>query len=146
MSVYASPHISSQPASSDMTPVRHGSGGQGWFRAFLLRGHFYAGILAGPLLFAAALSGALCVITLRDHRQTLATKMEERRKELGLTYRDVWRRGGPADSTQADLENAGLGLVLPSNFRKVDRGLGWEPGTAASLFQTGKRPEGTEQS
>lgn len=31
----------------------------GWFRAFLLRLHFYAGILAGPFLLVAALSGGL---------------------------------------------------------------------------------------
>lgn len=32
---------------------------RGWFRAFLLRIHFYAGILAGPFLIIAALSGGL---------------------------------------------------------------------------------------
>ncbi|MFE4195563.1 PepSY-associated TM helix domain-containing protein [Paenarthrobacter sp. NPDC056912] len=32
---------------------------RGWFRAFLLRIHFYAGILAGPFLLIAAVSGGL---------------------------------------------------------------------------------------
>ncbi len=32
---------------------------RGWFRAFLLRIHFYAGILAGPFLLVAAVSGGL---------------------------------------------------------------------------------------
>lgn len=77
---------------------------------------------------------------LQDCRQVLAEEMEERRRELSLTQREVWRRGGPSDSTQADLENARFDLILPSTFRRVDKGLGWEPGTAASLFHTGKRP------
>jgi uncharacterized iron-regulated membrane protein len=32
---------------------------RGWFRAFLLRIHFYAGILAGPFLLIAAVTGGL---------------------------------------------------------------------------------------
>lgn len=36
---------------------------RGWFRQFLLRLHFYAGILAGPFLLIAALTGGLYAIT-----------------------------------------------------------------------------------
>ena len=35
----------------------------GWFRAFLLRIHFYAGILAGPFLLIAAITGGLYALT-----------------------------------------------------------------------------------
>jgi|GEM_PF-1582151 len=146
MTVIAKPLNPPQAAAAMTRDAIPETTGRGRFRAFRARGHFHAGILAGPLLLVSALSGALYVVTVRDYRQALARKMEERRRELGLTYREVWRRGGPADSTQADLENAGLGLVLPSNFRKVDTGLDWEPGTAASLFHTGKHRERIEQS
>jgi uncharacterized iron-regulated membrane protein len=35
----------------------------GWFRAFMLRIHFYAGILAGPFLLVAAVTGGLYAMT-----------------------------------------------------------------------------------
>ncbi|MFF2032515.1 PepSY domain-containing protein [Arthrobacter sp. NPDC058192] len=35
----------------------------GWFRAFLLRIHFYAGILAGPFLLIAAITGGLYAVS-----------------------------------------------------------------------------------
>ena len=47
-------HTSPQP-DSDIRPAAD----RGWFRAFLLRIHFYAGILAGPFLLVAAVSGGL---------------------------------------------------------------------------------------
>jgi hypothetical protein len=45
-------------------PARHRAGQPPtrrprWFRAFLLRIHFYAGILAGPFLLIAAVTGGL---------------------------------------------------------------------------------------
>ena len=39
------------------------SADSGWFRAFLLRIHFYAGILAGPFLLIAAVTGGLYALT-----------------------------------------------------------------------------------
>ncbi|MDJ0320808.1 PepSY domain-containing protein [Pseudarthrobacter sp. PS3-L1] len=44
-------------------PTPAPSAGSGWFRAFLLRLHFYAGILAAPFLLVAAVSGGLYAMT-----------------------------------------------------------------------------------
>ncbi|WP_120339173.1 PepSY-associated TM helix domain-containing protein [Cryobacterium soli] len=47
------------------TPDQPGTppGNQPWFGAFLLRLHFYAGVLVGPFILVAALSGALYAAT-----------------------------------------------------------------------------------
>src|SRR5689334_22730820 len=63
MTVLANPKISTQPAPPDVAPASNGPEGRDWFRAFLLRLHFYAGILAGPFLLVAAVSGGLYAIT-----------------------------------------------------------------------------------
>ncbi|MFF1831947.1 PepSY-associated TM helix domain-containing protein [Paenarthrobacter sp. NPDC058040] len=55
MTLLAKPPLGApDPSISEPTPPQGG-----WFRAFLLRLHFYAGILAGPFLLVAALSGGL---------------------------------------------------------------------------------------
>lgn len=57
--------LTTPPAGASPTPPQPGpaatrpAADKGWFRAFLLRIHFYAGILAGPFLLAAAASGGL---------------------------------------------------------------------------------------
>lgn len=43
-------------------PPRPTPGRRGWFGALLLRLHFYAGVLIGPFILVAALSGALYAI------------------------------------------------------------------------------------
>lgn len=48
------------PATSDPSPPRVR---KGWFTALLRRLHFYAGVLVGPFILVAALSGALYAIT-----------------------------------------------------------------------------------
>jgi uncharacterized iron-regulated membrane protein len=63
MTVLATPQPSAQPAPPDTAPAGTAAEGRGWFRAFLLRLHFYAGILAGPFLLVAAVSGGLYAIT-----------------------------------------------------------------------------------
>ncbi len=68
----------------------------------------------------------------------MAEAIRQRRSELGLTQKDVWRRGGPANSTLTALEGAVDVAVTPSTLRKVDDGLGWEKGTAASLLHGGR--------
>jgi len=62
MTALANPQTSTQPAPPDTAPIGNAPEGGGWFRAFLLRLHFYAGILAGPFLLVAALSGGLYAI------------------------------------------------------------------------------------
>ena len=63
MTLLANPQKSRQPSPQEAAPAGNGPDGRGWFRAFLLRLHFYAGILAGPFLFIAAVSGGLYAIT-----------------------------------------------------------------------------------
>ncbi len=49
----------SNKPSTTIPPATQPPSDRGWFRAFLFRIHFYAGILAGPFLLIAALSGGL---------------------------------------------------------------------------------------
>jgi uncharacterized iron-regulated membrane protein len=63
MTVLAEPQKATQPTPPDSVRTGNGPDGRGWFRAFLLRLHFYAGILAGPFILIAALSGGLYAIT-----------------------------------------------------------------------------------
>jgi uncharacterized iron-regulated membrane protein len=62
--------VSSAPASLPRAPGHPLDGSapavarrRGWWRALLLRWHFYAGVLVGPFLLVAALSGALYAAT-----------------------------------------------------------------------------------
>ncbi|MBB6404767.1 PepSY domain-containing protein [Arthrobacter sp. AZCC_0090] len=61
--------LTKPPAGARSTPLTTGpdtalpSADPGWFRPFLLRIHFYAGILAGPFLLIAAITGGLYAMT-----------------------------------------------------------------------------------
>lgn len=58
--------VSSAPESAPRQapePPRPKSGRRGWLRPLLLRLHFYAGLLVGPFILVAALSGALYALT-----------------------------------------------------------------------------------
>jgi len=59
-----------------------------------------------------------------------------RREDLDLTQIDVWQRGGPSNSTLTAIE-AGTGTPSPSTFRKLDKALEWEPGSARRAFDGG---------
>ncbi|MFJ5700540.1 PepSY-associated TM helix domain-containing protein [Arthrobacter sp. NPDC093139] len=63
MTALTDPPTSTQTAPPDTRPSSAEPNGRGWFRAFLLRVHFYAGILAGPFLLIAALTGGFYAIT-----------------------------------------------------------------------------------
>jgi uncharacterized iron-regulated membrane protein len=63
MTVLANPQKATQQTPPATAPAGNAPEGRGWFRAFLLRLHFYAGILAGPFLLIAALSGGLYAVT-----------------------------------------------------------------------------------
>ncbi|MFP3462042.1 PepSY-associated TM helix domain-containing protein [Arthrobacter globiformis] len=63
MTVLADPQTSTQTSPPATAPAGNAPEGRGWFRAFLLRLHFYVGILAGPFLLVAALSGGLYAVT-----------------------------------------------------------------------------------
>jgi uncharacterized iron-regulated membrane protein len=63
MTLLANPQESIQPSPPDVAPASNGQESRGWLRAFMLRLHFYAGILAGPFLLIAAVSGGLYAVT-----------------------------------------------------------------------------------
>ena len=63
MTVLTDPKNPAPTSPGPTRPDNTGPESRGWFRAFVLRLHFYAGILAGPFLLIAALSGGLYAIT-----------------------------------------------------------------------------------
>lgn len=61
-----------------------------------------------------------------------------RRLALGdLTQIDVWRRGGPSNSTLTAIEG-GEWKPNGSTFRKLDAALEWEPGSARRAWDGGQ--------
>lgn len=63
MTVLANPQNALQASPPDTRQAVPDADGRGWFREFVLRLHFYAGILAGPFLLIAAITGGLYAIT-----------------------------------------------------------------------------------
>ncbi|MFE4544780.1 PepSY-associated TM helix domain-containing protein [Arthrobacter sp. NPDC056727] len=62
MTVLVDPENSTRPAPPDIASAANAPESRGWFRSFVLRLHFYAGILAGPFLLIAAVSGGIYAI------------------------------------------------------------------------------------
>lgn len=58
---------------------------RGWFGALLLRLHFYAGILVGPFILVAALSGALYALTPQLEQVVYAEQLHAPKSETSLT-------------------------------------------------------------
>lgn len=63
MTLVANPKDSANAVPHSTRPDTNRPESRGWFREFVLRLHFYAGILAGPFLLVAALTGGLYAIT-----------------------------------------------------------------------------------
>jgi hypothetical protein len=60
--------------------------------------------------------------------------------QLGLTMVEVQARGGPSVSTQTVIESGTPGgSYAPATMAKLDRGLGWEPGSAVGVLM-GREP------
>ncbi len=55
--------LTTSETTSPARPPRSATKRRGWFGALLLRLHFYAGVLVGPFILVAALSGALYALT-----------------------------------------------------------------------------------
>lgn len=63
MTLLTDPPAPAQDTPPATRPASPQAAGTGWFRAFLLRVHFYAGILAAPFLLVAAVTGGLYAMT-----------------------------------------------------------------------------------
>ncbi|MEZ2391276.1 PepSY-associated TM helix domain-containing protein [bacterium RCC_150] len=63
MTLLTDPPASAPDTLPSAGPTNPRSTGTGWFRAFLLRVHFYAGILTAPFLLVAAVTGGLYAMT-----------------------------------------------------------------------------------
>lgn len=68
----------------------------------------------------------------------LAEKVLRRRAELDLSQIDVWRTGGPSNTTLTTIENGLLENLTPSTARKLDAGLLWEKGSARKVWEGGE--------
>lgn len=74
-----------------------------------------------------------------------------RRRELGLTSQQVRAAGGPGLVTLGKIESGSAGKLHLETFTKLDHALRWQPGSAASAYDTGTVPKplsanGTNQS
>ncbi|ANA85505.1 hypothetical protein PBI_BLUEBERRY_43 [Gordonia phage Blueberry] len=68
----------------------------------------------------------------------LGTYLVERRRQLGLSQLDVWKAGGPSNSTLTGIENGTAPKVSPSTMRKLDAALQWEEGSANRTLEGGE--------
>ena len=66
-------------------PVERGTRREKWFGALLLRLHFYAGILVGPFILTAAISGALYALTPQLEQVVYAHQLHAPKSETSLT-------------------------------------------------------------
>lgn len=74
--------------------------------------------------------------------EALAAAVAERRAYLGRSQVDVWKRGGPSNSTMTSIESAASLSVTPSTLKKLDAGLDWTEGTALRVL-LGELPPAT---
>lgn len=128
---------------------------RGWFRAFLLRIHFYAGILAGPFLLIAAITGGLYAMTPQleqalyarelhvpavDHPLPLSAQVTAAVEHAGgaapVTVRPA---PGPEDTTRVLFADPALG---DSQYRTlfVDPGTGEIRGDLPTYGSSGALP------
>ncbi|AEF43093.1 helix-turn-helix domain-containing protein [Hoyosella subflava] len=80
-----------------------------------------------------------------DAADRLARAVRERRKELGLSQSQLHGRGGPSGPTLVRIEHAEVPLPGPVTLAKLDRALGWTPGSANAVVEDGTEPNLSEQ-
>lgn len=66
--------------------------------------------------------------------QRLGHAVQQRRAQLSMSQVEVWRAGGPSNSTMTNIEGAKPLPVHPKTLRKLDTGLRWPPGTAYRIL------------
>jgi hypothetical protein len=71
----------------------------------------------------------------------LGQLVKKRRLELRRTQVDVYRAGGPSDTTLTGLEQGTATSVSKDTLRKLDVGLDWEPGSATRVYLREGDPE-----
>ncbi len=62
--------------------------------------------------------------------------VSERRRALGISRAQMFARGGPSPSTMNKALTGDRGLSR-STLERIDRALGWAPGSAASVMDGG---------
>ena len=80
------------------------------------------------------------------HLEHFAATIADRRKQLGMTYLDVNRHGGPTAPTVAKAEAGALEDPRQSTLAKFDLALKWMPGSAAGTYWHGDDPKPREES
>lgn len=73
--------------------------------------------------------------------QRLAHAVLSRRTELGFSQIDVWRRGGPSNTTLTNIENGRQERLSNTTARRLDKGLMWMPGSAMGIWTKAEPPE-----
>lgn len=73
-------------------------------------------------------------------RELLAAVVKQRRADLAMNQMEVWRAGGPSNTTLTEIENGRLEILTPATARKLDKGLQWQPGSAMNVWRTGGPP------
>lgn len=76
-------------------------------------------------------------ITAMTDPKRLAAYVVRRREERAWSQIDVWRRGGPSNSTLTKIES-GDWVPFAATLRKLDAGLGWRLGSAQAVLDGGE--------
>lgn len=69
--------------------------------------------------------------------ERFGTLVRQRRLELGLTQDQVAAAGGPSDKRQTQIEKGASPAPSITTQAKVDTGLQWKPGSAATTLRGG---------
>lgn len=76
-----------------------------------------------------------------EDRDNLARHVLARREDMDWTQLDVHARGGPSNSTLTTIEGGSEVAQAPlsrTTLRKLDKGLGWERGSAKRVLAGGE--------
>lgn len=80
-----------------------------------------------------------------SHAEQFGRAVSARREALGLTHDEVRDRGGPSSPTLTKIEReGGPDTVGDSTFKKLDKALKWERGSARRLWLDGTTPREVE--
>ncbi len=150
------PDNAARSAAEDPQSPDRSSRSRGWFGALMLRLHFYAGILVGPFIFVAAVSGALYVLTPQIEQAVYAHELRAPVSDSQLSLGDQVRVAQdhvdgeatlaavrpapqPGDTTRVMFAQDGLG---PSETRAifVDPGTGEIRGDLTAYGTSGALP------